>query len=294
MEIAAQPPQPRERPPLVCSRPTAVADDVHDQDRGELSGSAIAAAFPLPNSGTFSPNCHLSIAWRARIEMADHALQQSADEHQLLERARQKDGEAIRQLVKQQNRRLYRIARSIVRDDSDAEDVLQEAYVRAFAGLDGFRGESRFGTWLARIVINEALGCVRRRRSMVDIGLMSNSPALSAQVIPFPNSGAQRDPETAMAQDQIRVLLERAIDKLPEGFREILVARLIEGMSVEETAELFGILPQTVKTRLFRARALLRMEMEKHIGPVLGDAFPFEGRRCERLTDSHLARLGLS
>jgi RNA polymerase sigma-70 factor (ECF subfamily) len=96
-----------------------------------------------------------------------------------------------------------------------------------------------------------------------------------------------------MAQNQIRELLERAIDKLPDGFREILIARLVEEMSVEETAHVFGILPQTVKTRLFRARALLRAEMEKHVGPVLGDAFPFEGRRCEQLTDAVLARLDL-
>jgi RNA polymerase sigma-70 factor (ECF subfamily) len=180
-----------------------------------------------------------------------------------------------------------------VRDDSDAEDVLQDAYVRAFAALDGFRGEARFGTWLARIVINEALGCVRRRRPTIEIGLVSDNPELSAQVIPF-RTASRENPETIMAQDQIRALLERAIDKLPEGFREILVARLIEEMSVEETEELFGVLPQTVKTRLFRARALLKAEMEKHIGPALRDAFPFEGRRCGQLADLVLARLHLS
>ena len=225
--------------------------------------------------------------------MAEPALRHATDECELIERARRNDREAIRLLIKQQNRRLYRIARSIVRDDFDAEDVLQDAYVRAFAALDGFRGEARFGTWLARIVINEALGCVRRRRPTIDIGLVSDNPELSAQVIPFPTASCE-NPETIMAQDQIRALLERAIDKLPEGFREILVARLIEEMSVEETSELFGVLPQTVKTRLFRARALLRAEMEKHIGSALRDAFPFEGRRCEHLADLVLAPLHLS
>ena len=225
--------------------------------------------------------------------MAEPALRHATDECELIERARRNDREAIRLLIKQQNRRLYRIARSIVRDDFDAEDVLQDAYVRAFAALDGFRGEARFGTWLARIVINEALGCVRRRRPTIDIGLVSDNPELSAQVIPCPTASCE-NPETIMAQDQIRALLERAIDKLPEGFREILVARLIEEMSVEETSELFGVLPQTVKTRLFRARALLKAEMEKHIGPALRDAFPFEGRRCEQLADLVLARLRLS
>jgi RNA polymerase sigma-70 factor (ECF subfamily) len=227
--------------------------------------------------------------------MAEQALQPvAADEAQLIERARSRDGAAIRLIIKQQNRRLYRLARSIVRDDSEAEDALQEAYVRAFSNLDSFRGEAQLGTWLARIVINEALACLRRRRPAMDINLIAESPALNAQIIPFPYANAELDPETTMAQREIRALLERAIDKLPEAFRGVLVARLVEGMSVEETAELFGILPQTVKTRLHRARALLKREMEKHIGPVLGDAFPFAGRRCDRLTEDVMTRLGLS
>jgi RNA polymerase sigma-70 factor, ECF subfamily len=225
--------------------------------------------------------------------MATPVLEVITHDDPLLDRARQKDPGAIRLIIKQHNQRLYRIARSIVRNDSDAEDVLQEAYVRAFASLDGFRGEARLGTWLARIVINEALGCIRRRRPAVDIDLISTSPALYAQIIPFPDSNRVPDPETTMVQSEIRVLLERGIDKLPSAFREVLIARLVEGMSVAETAELFGIPSQTVKTRLFRARALLRTEMERHIGPILGNLFPFAGERCERLTVSVLTRLGL-
>ena len=225
--------------------------------------------------------------------MAAHAPELITEDDRLLGLARQKDRDAIRLIIKQHNQRLYRIARSIVRDDSDAEDVLQEAYVHAFAGLNGFRGQARLRTWLARIVINEALGCLRRRRPAMDIDLISTNPALYAQIIPFPDSNHVLDPETTMAQSEIRVLLERAIDKLPSAFREVLIARLVEGMSVMETAELFGIPPQTVKTRLFRARALLRTEMERHVGPVLGNVFPFAGERCERLTANVLTRLGL-
>jgi RNA polymerase sigma-70 factor (ECF subfamily) len=225
--------------------------------------------------------------------MATPVLEVITHDDPLLDRARQKDPGAIRLIIKQHNQRLYRIARSIVRNDSDAEDVLQEAYVRAFASLDGFRGEARLGTWLARIVINEALGCIRRRRPAIDIGLISTSPALYAQIIPFPDSNRVPDPETTMVQSEIRVLLERGIDKLPSAFREVLIARLVEGMSVAETAELFGIPSQTVKTRLFRARALLRTEMERHMGPILGNVFPFAGERCERLTVSVLTRLAL-
>ena len=226
--------------------------------------------------------------------MAAPVLKPTTDGDRVLERARQKDRDAIRLIIKQHNQRLYRIARAIVRNDSDAEDVLQEAYARAFAGLDGFRGEARLGTWLARIVTNEALGSLRRRRPTIDIGAVSMSPTLSAQVIPFPDANRVPDPEMTMVQSEIRTLLERAIDKLPSAFREVLIARLVEGMSVAETAELFRIPPQTVKTRLFRARALLRAEMERHIGPALGDIFPFAGERCERLTQRVLTRLGLS
>jgi RNA polymerase sigma-70 factor (ECF subfamily) len=123
---------------------------------------------------------------------------------------------------------------------------------------------------------------------------MTEGDARDAEIIPFPNANPQIDPETAVAQRELRALLERAIDELPESFRTVLVARLIEGMSVEETADLFGIVPETVKTRLHRARRLLRDAMEKHIGPAMGDAFPFAGRRCERVAENVLARLGLA
>jgi RNA polymerase sigma-70 factor, ECF subfamily len=164
-----------------------------------------------------------------------------------------------------------------VRNDSDAEDVLQEAYVHAFAGLDGFRGEARLSTWLARIVINEALGCIRRRRAAIDIDLISTNPALYAQIIPFPDSNRVPDPETTMAQSEIRVLLERAIDKLPSAFREVLIARLVEGMSVMETAELFGIPPQTVKTRLFRARRCCGRKWSGMSDPCSAMSSPLQG-----------------
>jgi RNA polymerase sigma-70 factor, ECF subfamily len=229
------------------------------------------------------------------IGMIKHAAAHpSSDEADLVARARRHDPAAVRLIIRQHNQRLYRIARSIVRDDAEAEDVLQESYARAFTSLATFRGEARLGTWLARIVMNEALGRLRGRRRTVDLNSIIEGGALEAEIIPFPNANPELDPETAVAQRELRVLLERAIDELPESFRTVLVARLIEGMSIEETAELFGILPETVKTRLHRARRLLRDAMEKHIGPAMGDAFPFAGRRCERLTEGVLARLGLA
>jgi RNA polymerase sigma-70 factor (ECF subfamily) len=216
------------------------------------------------------------------------------DEAELVARARRKDGTAVALLIRQHNQRLYRIARSILRDDAEAEDALQEAYIRAFTSLESFRGEARLGTWLARIVMNEALGRLRRRKPTIEFDTFAKTQEGSADIIRFPAANPDLDPETAMAQREIRALLERAIDALPEAFRTVLVARLIEGMSVEETAELIGIRPETVKTRLHRARRLLKDEMAKHAGPVMGDAFPFAGRRCERLTQAVLIRLNFA
>jgi RNA polymerase sigma-70 factor (ECF subfamily) len=216
-----------------------------------------------------------------------------ADEVELLKQARRHDPAAVRLIIQQQNRRLYRIARSIVRNDDEAEDVLQEAYVRAFTRLSTFRGEARFSTWLTRIVINEALSRLRHRRLSLDLGTIT-AHKTRAQIIPFPHSSAPLDPEALMAQHEIRALLEQAIDRLPDGFRLVLVARLVEGLSTEDTAELLGIRLETVKTRLHRARQLLRRDLEEQIGPVLADAFPFAGSRCRGLTEAVLERLGLT
>jgi len=215
-------------------------------------------------------------------------------ESELVRRAVRKDEAAIRFIVQANNRRLYRVARSIVRDDGEAEDVLQEAYLRAFSALAEFRGDSSLATWLTRIVLNEALQR-RRRRIELPAAQIDPSCASEAQIIPFPLSGHQpADPERSMAQREICQLLERAIDDLPEEFRTVLVARAIEDMSIEETADLLGLRPETVKTRLHRARRLLKTALTEHIGPLFSDVFPFEGKRCERITNAVVRRLNLS
>jgi RNA polymerase sigma-70 factor, ECF subfamily len=214
------------------------------------------------------------------------------DEAELVRRARARDGMAFRIIMERNNRRLYRIARSILRNDSEAEDVVQETYVKAYIHLGWFRGDARLATWLARITMHEALGRVRRRRPTV--ALDSFEPELSqAQIIQFPQIAGQEDPERTMAQRQILHLVEQALDNLPEIFRIVFMTRLIEGMSIEETAELLGLKPETVKTRLHRARELLRDQLDKQIGPIFTEAFPFAGRRCERLTQAVLQRLNL-
>jgi RNA polymerase sigma-70 factor (ECF subfamily) len=212
-------------------------------------------------------------------------------EDELVARALRKDESAVRAIIRQNNRRLFRLARSIVRDDHEAEDVVQESYVRAFTHLATFRGESSLGTWLTRIVINEAYGRLRRQRPTVEWESIETAPAADAQVIPFPHASSQPDPERTMAQHQINQILERAIDALPEPFRVVLVARLVEEMSIEETADLLGLKPETVKTRLHRARNLLRDDLERQVGPMLIDVFPFAGARCERMADAVITRL---
>jgi len=208
---------------------------------------------------------------------------------ELVRRARDRDEAAIRSIIRSNNRRLYRLARGILRNDGEAEDVVQETYVLAFTHLDDFRGDSSFATWLGRIAINEALGRLRRQRPTVEWTSL-RPEAIEAQIIQFPIS-AVPDPERTMAQRQIQRVVEQAIDELPEAFRIVFMTRVVEGMNVEETAEILMLRPQTVKTRLHRARAILRDNVEKKIGPVVMEAFPFAGKRCERLTEAVLKRL---
>ena len=215
-----------------------------------------------------------------------------SDDAELVRRALTRDDAAFRTIMERHNRRLYRIARGILRNDSEAEDVVQEAYVNAFTHLGSFRGDSTLATWLSRITINEALGRLRRERSAVNLETFE-AQRTEAQIIKFPQMVTSGDPERTMAQREILQLVERATDNLPEIYRIVFMTRVIEGMSIEETANLLGLQPETVKTRLHRARRLVRDELDKQIGPVLMDAFPFAGRRCKRMTNAVLQRLGL-
>ena len=213
-------------------------------------------------------------------------------ERDLVALARKRDEPAIRDIIQRHNRRLYHIARGILRDDGEAEDAVQETYLKAFSHLEEFRGEADIGTWLCRIVMNEALGRLRRRRPTVDWNTMDEIGTPS-EILRLASSTSGTDPERAAAQRQIQQLLEHAIDRLPQDFRMVLVARVVEEMSVEETAALLDIRPETVKTRLHRARRLLRTAIESRVGPVLTSVFPFEDPRCERIADGVIRGLKL-
>ena len=193
-----------------------------------------------------------------RIKQAVPAV---SDDAELVRRALARDAGAFRAIMQKHNRRLYRIARGVLRNNTDAEDAVQDAYVSAFTHLANYRGESTLATWLSRIVMNEALGQLRRKRPTVD--LTAVEPMRSeAEIIQFPLSTPNDDPERTMAQRQILQLVEQATDNLPEAFRLVFVTRVIEGMSVEETSQLLGIKLETVKTRLHRARTVASDSVE--------------------------------
>ena len=208
-------------------------------------------------------------------------------EADLVAGARARNEAAIRELMQRHNQRLFRMARSVLRDDVEAEDAVQEGWMHALVHLDGFRGDAAISTWLTRIVMNEALGRVRKRRTR------AGTIAVTEGVEP-PEGVTTENPESIMAQQQMRTLLEGAIDRLPDTFRSVFVARVVEGLSVEETAHALGLRPETVKTRAHRARARLRTELSRAMGPAVSDAFAFQGDRCARLTEAVIRRLRTS
>jgi RNA polymerase sigma-70 factor (ECF subfamily) len=214
---------------------------------------------------------------------------------ELLESAREGDASAFDLLIRRHDKHLYRIARSVLPDDQEAEDVVQETYVRAFMGLRGFRGAASLRTWLTRIVLNEAIRRRRDRRSTVELTALHDAQERSRRPLHTASLTAQdSDPERAAAQSQIRRMLEKAIDDLPAAFRLVLVLRDVEEVSTEEAAKLLGVKEETVKTRLHRARRALRESLGVQLASALKDVFPFERPRCDALVRRLLEQLGLS
>ncbi len=207
----------------------------------------------------------------------------------LLASMRAGDPAAFALLMRNNNQRLFRLARSFLRDNVEAEEVVQDSYARAFTHLESFRGGSSLATWLARIVLNEALGRLRRRRANICFDdLADTGTAVDGAFIT-----AEPSPEQAMARREIRSAIEKAVDELPSSFRSVFVLRAIEQMSIEETASLLGIPGETVKTRLHRANKLLRQALSVQFEAVFDDLYLFRGTRCDRLVATVLQRIGL-
>lgn len=211
-------------------------------------------------------------------------------DEELVALARQGGENAIRALIKRNNQRLFRVARAVMRNDAEAEDVVQEAYVRAFTRLDSFKGDAMFSTWLTKIALNEALTRIRRLRPVAELDELDIA-ANGGQVIMFPTSLTPPGADAELARGQVRALLEQAIDELPAAFRIVFILRDVEEMSIDETATQLALKPETVKTRLHRARKLMRAAIEKRLSSGFAELFPFNGARCERMADQVVERL---
>jgi RNA polymerase sigma-70 factor (ECF subfamily) len=209
---------------------------------------------------------------------------------ELLRLAREGDAAAFDSLIRRHDRNLYRIARSVLVDDQEAEDVVQEAFVKAYRSLKSFRGTAKLSTWLTRITLNEAIKRRRRRRNLVQLDALQDRNEAPGSI---PTSPPEQDPEHTTAQHQIRKLLERAIDDLPDGLRTVFVMRDVEELSTAETARHLGLRDVTVKTRLHRARRMLQEILGDEIRVSLKDVFPFAKQRCDRLVERLLSQLGL-
>lgn len=194
-------------------------------------------------------------------------------------------------LMRRHNERVYRAARAILRDDHEAEDVMQQAYVNAYSHLRQFDGRARFSTWLTRIAVHEALARARRRTRF--ISLVEEPPmrpdAHSHSLAP---AAAPPDPERQAISRELGALLEWAIDRLPDGGREVFVLRQVEGMSTQDVAEALDVSEDVVKARLSRARAAIRRDLAERTGLAAGEAYRFLKPRCDRVVAAVLERIG--
>jgi RNA polymerase sigma-70 factor, ECF subfamily len=213
----------------------------------------------------------------------------NVEELALVRRIAGGDHEAFELLMRRHNRRLYRLARSMLRNDAEAEDALQEAYLCAYGAIGCFRGEAALSTWLARLVLNECLARLRRharRERLMPTQVPADDMELDAMAI-----NDSETPEHAFARAQVRALLEHKLDGLPEVLRTVFVLRCVEEMSVEETALSLGIPEATVRSRHFRARKLLRKSLALDLASVQQEIYQFGGEHCDRVVTEVLARI---
>lgn len=199
---------------------------------------------------------------------------ENSDEQVLVERARAGDAEAFTKLVDRYERKIYRLARNITQNDEDAEDVLQETFMKAYANLHTFQGQSKFYTWIVRIGVNEALMKLRKRKSDRSVSL-DEPHETDEDTVPREVAVWDDDPEKQYSQEELRDILEKAIDSLKPGFRTVFALRDIEELSTEETAEALGISVPAVKSRLLRARLQLRERLTRLFRRKGDDVFAY-------------------
>lgn len=209
---------------------------------------------------------------------------------EVVERVKAGDSALFEVLMRRYNQRVYRVARSILGNDTEAEDVMQEAYVRAYAHLDQFANRASFPTWLTKIAVYEALARARRSNRYDEIDPEAGLPPRDEAAL----SPADRDPERSMFDLEMKTLLEAAIESLPRDYRAVFVLREVEGLTTAETAECLGVSEDVVKTRLHRSRSLLRDELYHRTGAASPAAFQFHLARCDRVVDAVLRQIALS
>ena len=223
--------------------------------------------------------------------LPEKAASDTAGDAELAGRAAEGDHGAFETIMRRHNRLLFRAARSILKNDEEAEDAVQEAYLQAFHALGSFRAEARLSTWLVRIAVNQALGRLRKRSAADVIPLDSAMEAAQTHSEAWMEQDPSGQPESAAARAQLRKLIEARIDKLPEAFRPVFVLRAIEELTVEETAAALGIPEATVRSRFFRARSLMREGLSRDMDLGYEDAFSFDGERCDRIVEGVMAKI---
>jgi len=208
----------------------------------------------------------------------------------LTARTLQGDPAAFELIMRRYNQRLYRLMRSILRNNAEAEDAVQETYLRVYEKLADFTGPDGFASWIGKIAINEALGRLRKRGRVIamDTYVTAGDRHIDAIDTQMP------DPERLAASSELRHMMERAIDTLPDDFRAVFVLRAVEGLNVVETADFLSIRPETVKTRFHRARRLLQDDLGAKFETLMPTAFSFGGVHCDRITVAVLKRLALA
>jgi RNA polymerase sigma-70 factor (ECF subfamily) len=242
----------------------------------------------MPRKTTTSVEAMLTVARNSASSTPLHGAPDAA----LVALAATGDHRAFEVIMRRNNRALYRTARSVLKDDADAEEALQDAYIRAYQALPQFRSESSLSTWLTRIVLNKSLERLRKRKRQPVSASTDNIVDFEKhlQMASLDNSSTQ-SPERAAMRAQMRTLLERRIDELPAPFRTVFVLRALEDLSVEECAECLGLPAATVRTRFFRARRLLRRSLAADLHVAVDEAFAFDGARCDRIVETVLARI---
>ncbi|RPJ82567.1 MAG: RNA polymerase sigma factor [Acidobacteria bacterium] len=210
-------------------------------------------------------------------------------DEQVVERVRLGEAALFEVLMRRHNARLYRAIRSVLRDEQEVEDAMPQAYVNAYTHLDQFAGRARFSTWLTRIAVHEALSRARRRGTFMEIAIDDDEGREDRQM---DLASAEPSPEHRAFSSELHVLLEQAIDALPAGYREVFMLREVEKMSTVEVGEALELSEEAVKTRLHRARAMMRHHLYERTGAAAPNAFQFHATTCDRVVAEVFKRLG--